>query len=358
MPRVGWWQSHPFSIAWLSTEESAQMIEMTPMPDWLETQNSIPTATVAKAVSHSQSQASANRNHHAPKGPYDPSIYHSGINSVQVSLATVLPDGTGMRQTTYSNLENYLQDSDPHRPLPANPGTPMVRNSSALPVKHRELVATAIPKKTTMHFIISKHSGFTKALYDSAQSAAAITDPEKPEKGCVLKLVGLVEGPYGGHHSFNSFGTVVLVAGGVGITHCLGYVRHLLHGYNEGTVATQKVKLVWVIRKSEHIHWVSDWLEEILRMPLCRRVLEIDIYITQPSSTTGGNEWAGRGGLVKVYVGRPEFEAVLEKVVRRRIGAMAVTVCGGGAVSDSVRAATLKFVDQTTIDFSEESFTW
>jgi len=99
-----------------------------------------------------------------------------------------------MRHTTYSNLENYLQDSDPHRPLPTNPGTPMVRNSSALPVKHRELVASAIPKKTTMHFIISKQSGFTKALYDSAQSAAAITDPEKPEKGCVLKLVELVEG--------------------------------------------------------------------------------------------------------------------------------------------------------------------
>lgn len=335
------------------------MIEMTQMSNSLEARNSTLTATAVEAVSHSQSQASTSRNHNAPKDPYDPSKYHSGINSVQVSVATVSHDGTSMRQKTYSNLENCLQDSNPHRPLPASPPSLMVRNfSPALPVKHRDLVATGTPKKTTMHFIISKQNGFTKQLYDAAQSAAATADPEKPEKGCVLKVLALVEGPYGGHHSFDSFGTVVLVAGGVGITHCLGYVRHLLHGYNEGTVATQKVKLVWVIRKSEHIHWVSDWLEEILRMPLCRRVLEIDIYITRPSGTTSGNGWAGRGGLVKVYVGRPEFEAVLEKIVRRRIGAMAVTVCGGGAVSDSVRAATLKFVDQATIDFSEESFTW
>ncbi|CAZ82869.1 unnamed protein product [Tuber melanosporum] len=257
VPRIGWWQSHPFSIAWTSAEESKQAVGATQMPD-----------------------------------------------------------------------------------------------------KHHEPQKTTTPKKTTMHFIISKHDGFTRALYDAAQSAAATADPEKLENGCVLKVLGLVEGPYGGHHSLDSFGTVVLVAGGVGITHCLGYVRHLLHGYNEGTVATQRVKLVWVIRKSEHIHWVSDWLEEILRMPLCRRVLEVDIYITRPSTTISGDEWAGHGGLVNVHVGRPEFEIVLEKVVRRRIGAMAVTVCGGGAVSDSVRAATLKFVDQATIDFSEESFTW
>jgi len=123
-------------------------------------------------------------------------------------------------------------------------------------------------------------------------------------------------------------------------------------------VATQKVKLVWVIRKSDHIHWVSDWLEEILWMPLCRLVLEIDIYITQPRGTTCGNGWAGLSGLVKVYIGRPQFKAVIEKVVRCSIGALAVTVCGGCAVSDLVRAATLKFVDQATIDYSEECFTW
>ncbi|RPB06231.1 hypothetical protein L873DRAFT_1785304 [Choiromyces venosus 120613-1] len=358
VPRIGWWQSHPFSIAWSSTEESTQMIEVTQIPDRWETRNSTLTIATVDAISRSQNRATTSVDHNAPKNPYDPSIYHSGINSVQVSVAAVSPGGTSMQQKMYNNLENYLRDNNPHGSLPTNPRNTIVRNSSVLPMRHRELVATSTPKKTTMHFIISKHNGFTKALYDAAQSATATTDPEKPENGCVLKVLGLVEGPYGGHHSFDSFGTVVLVAGGVGITHCLGYVRHLLHGYSEGTAATQKLKLVWVIRKSEYIDWVSDWLEEILRMPFCRQVLKIDIYITRPSDTTSGNGWAGRGGIVSVHVGRPEFETVIEKVVRHRVGAMAVTVCGGGAVSDSVRAATLKFIEQATIDFSEESFTW
>ncbi|CUS08913.1 unnamed protein product [Tuber aestivum] len=296
VPRIGWWQSHPFSIAWSSAEESTQIIGMTQRPDGWETRNSTPATAALRPVSSSQSQATVKEGHTAPKDPY--------------------------------------------------------------PVKHREPGVATTSKKTTVHFIISKHNGFTKALYDAAQSAAAAADPEKLENGCVLKVLSLVEGPYGGHHSFDSFGTVVLIAGGVGITHCLGYVRHLLHGYSEGTVATQRVKLVWVIRKSEHINWVSDWLEEILRMPLCCQVLEIDIYTTRCSATASGSGWAGRSGLVKVHVGRPEFETVLEEVVRRRVGAMAVTVCGSGAVSDSVRAATLKFVDRATIDFSEESFTW
>ena len=229
MPQLSWWQSHPLSIDWLSTEESAQMIEITPMPPRLETQNMAPTASITEAAPHSQSQASANRNHHAPRGPYNTSKYHSGINAVQVFLATVSPDGTGMRQMTYSNGENNEQDGDPHRPLQANMGSPIIPNSTSLPVKHRELVASATPKKPIMHFIISKQSSFKKALYDFAQSAAAAADLEKPEKQCVLKFLDLVKGPNGGHHSFDSFGTVVLVAGGVGMTHCLGYIKHLLH---------------------------------------------------------------------------------------------------------------------------------
>jgi len=173
------------------------------MPPRLETQNMAPTASITEAAPHSQSQASANRNHHAPRGPYNTSKYHSGINAVQVSLATVSPDGTGMRQTTYSNRENNEQDGDPHRPLQANMGSPIVPNSSSLRVKHHELVASATPKKPIMHFIIAKQSSFTKALYDFAQSAAATADQEEPEKQCVFKLLGLVKGPYGGHHSFD-----------------------------------------------------------------------------------------------------------------------------------------------------------
>lgn len=289
---------------------------------------------------------------------YDPR--HSA-RTVQLSSTLPTPGGErSMNPFDGSHSQHPIPDTHnnihslvgPHNPR----NTSHKRRSMALPVHHRELVTSNSPKKTTMHFIISKHSGFTKALYDSAEKAKN-RGGEKGEKAS-LQVMGMFEGPYGGYHTYDSYGTSVFVSGGVGITHCIGYVKHLLQGYNKGTAAMQKIKLVWVVRKVENIEWVADWLDEILRMPHVRQVVEIDIYITRPSEAATSSSWSGRGGVVSLYVGRPDFEVIIEKVVRRRIGAMAVNVCGGGGVSDSVRAASRKFLDVATIDFSEESFSW
>lgn len=281
------------------------------------------------------------------------------VRAAQISSTPPTP--AGERSTNpFDNYHSQRPISESNRHSITNPHNPrnnfQRQRSMAFPVHHRELVASNTPKKTTMHFIISKHSGFTKALYEAAEKAQG-SGTEKGE-GASLQVVGMFEGPYGGHHSYDSYGTAVFVAGGVGITHCIGYVKHLLQGYNENTAAMQKIKLVWVVRKVENIEWAADWLEEVLRMPHVKQVVEVDIYITRPSEAATSSNWSGRGGVVNLYVGRPDFEVIIEKVVKRRIGAMAVNVCGGGGVSDSVRAATRKFVDIAAIDFSEESFSW
>lgn len=283
------------------------------------------------------------------------------LRAAQLSSAPATPGG----EHSTNPFDGYhsqhpLPEIHNNRQSLASPNNPRNtfrgQRSMALPVHHRELVTSNAPKKTTMHFIISKHSGFTQALYKAAEKAEG-SDNEKGE-GAPLQLVGMFEGPYGGHHSYDSYGTAVFVAGGVGITHCIGYVKHLLQGYSEGISAMQKIKLVWVIRKVENIEWAADWLEEILRMPHVRQAVEVDIYITRPSESATSSNWSGRGGVVSLYVGRPDFEVIIEKVVKKRVGAMAVNVCGGGGVSDSVRAAARKFVDVAAIDFSEESFSW
>lgn len=266
--------------------------------------------------------------------------------------ATNVFDGSHYQHTALETQNNRHYVVNPHH----SRNTSHKHRSITLPVHHRELVTLNAPKRTTMHFIISKHSGFTKALYDAAEKTKN-SGGEKGESPS-LQLMGMFEGPYGGHHTYDSYGTSIFVAGGVGITHCIGYVKHLLQSYTKGIAATQKIKLVWVVRKVENIEWVTDWLEEILRMPHVKQVVEIDIYITRPSEAATTSSWSGRGGVVNLYVGRPDFEVIFEKVVRRRIGAMMVNVCGGGGVSDSVRAAARKFVDIAALDFSEESFSW
>lgn len=282
------------------------------------------------------------------------------IRTAQLSSVSSVPGGERSTNPFDGNhYQHQVPEAHSNRHSMVNPHNP--RNTShkqrsmALPVHHRELVTSNAPKKTTMHFIISKHSGFTKALCNAAEKTK--DSGEKGERAS-LQVMGMFEGPYGGYHTYDSYGTSLFVAGGVGITHCIGYVKHLLQGYNKGIVAMQKIKLVWVVRKVENIEWVTDWLEEILRMPYVRQIVEIDIYITRPSEAAISSSWSGRGGVVNLYVGRPDFEVIVEKVVRRQIGAMAVNVCGGGGVSDSVRAATRKFVDVVALDFSEESFSW
>jgi predicted ferric reductase len=103
-----------------------------------------------------------------------------------------------------------------------------------LPI-HRQDIYQA---EKTMSLIIRARTGFTDSLLKKAIAA--------PEKSFTTKA--LVEGPYGKIDTLGSYGTVVLVAGGVGITHPVPYVKELVAGYANGTVATRRITLVWVIQ--------------------------------------------------------------------------------------------------------------
>lgn len=52
----------------------------------------------------------------------------------------------------------------------------------------------------------------------------------------------------GAIHSFDSYGSSVLIAGGIGITHSISYLRELVDGFSKGSVATRRITLLWVVR--------------------------------------------------------------------------------------------------------------
>lgn len=52
----------------------------------------------------------------------------------------------------------------------------------------------------------------------------------------------------GAIHSFDSYGSTVLIAGGIGITHSISYLRELVDGFAKGSVATRRITLLWVVR--------------------------------------------------------------------------------------------------------------
>jgi len=201
------------------------------------------------------------------------------------------------------------------------------------------------PQKRTAELIIRRRNGATNKIFQKAAAA--------PEGTITVRA--LVEGPYGTHHSLRSFGTVVMFAGGIGITHQLPNVKELVQGYLDNTVATRKVTLIWVLQNPEHLQWVKRQMTSILAIEKRREVLKVILFVTKPKQST---EIMSPSTTVQMFPGKPNIEQVLQTEMNQRIGTIAVTVCGPGAMSDDVRYAVRTHVDSANIEFIEEAFSW
>lgn len=200
-------------------------------------------------------------------------------------------------------------------------------------------------QNTSMSFVIRARTGFTAELYKTAEASM--------EGRFYAKC--FIEGPYGGLHKMHSYGTVILIAGGIGITHQVSYVRELVAGYADRTVATRKLVLVWVIPKPEHLEWVWPWMKEILAMDQRQEILRVMLFISRPRSTPEIH-YPSPG--VQMFTGRPNIEGLLDMEIENQVGAMGVSVCGTGSLSDDVRKAVRDRQHVSNIDLVEEAFSW
>lgn len=212
-----------------------------------------------------------------------------------------------------------------------------------LPVRRQDILGGG--GKTTLSFIIRGRTGFTGSLYNQAAA--------RPDGKMVTRC--LVEGPYRGSSRLHSYGTVMLFAGGVGITQAVPHVRDLVAGFTNGTVATRKVVLVWTIQSPEHLEWIRPWMTEVLGMERRREILRVMLFVSRPRST---KEIHSPSATVQMFPGRPNIETLLGHEMESQVGTMAVSVCGPGALSDEVRRAVRNRQYGGNLDFVEEAFSW
>ncbi|KAL8705402.1 MAG: hypothetical protein Q9201_001474 [Fulgogasparrea decipioides] len=209
-------------------------------------------------------------------------------------------------------------------------------------------LTSPLPSRTTttsITLIMSKKEGMTAKLH--ARARASPTG--------IINIRGYIEGPYGGLESLHSYGTIILFAGGVGITHQLPLVRSLLQSYNDATSAVRKIVLVWSVKSQDSFDWVHPWMTEIFQMPHRREVLKVLLFVTKPRHA---GDVVSRSNQVKMFGGRCKPERIVEEEFEKRVGAMAVTVCGPGALADEVRMSVRERVEEGVVDFVEESFSW
>lgn len=200
-------------------------------------------------------------------------------------------------------------------------------------------------QKETISLLVRRRTGFTDTLYKKAEKGV----------GGQISVFALAEGPYGGLHNLDSYGTVMLFAGGVGITHHVPFIRHLVQGYADGMVAARRVTLVWTIQSPEHLEWIRPWMTTILQMERRRDVLRVMLFISRPRNT---KEIQSPSTTVQMFPGRPNINTLLDMEIENQIGAMGVMVCGSGGMADDVRLACRQRQAYSNIDLIEESFTW
>lgn len=94
-------------------------------------------------------------------------------------------------------------------------------------------------------------------------------------------------------------------------------------------------------------------MDEIYDIPHAAEFAQVIVHISRKSTDRyAAPTWAD------IRWTRSDPELILDEAVRARVGAMAVTVCGPGALSDGVRAAARRRVTECSLDFIEEAFSY
>ncbi|KAF2857922.1 putative FRE ferric reductase-like transmembrane component [Piedraia hortae CBS 480.64] len=213
-------------------------------------------------------------------------------------------------------------------------------DEKSLPLARQDLAPT---RTRTLSLVCRRRTGLTDRLFRKAEAT-----------GGKFVTMAFAEGPYGSQ-SFKSYGTVMLFAAGIGITHQVPHVRDLVSAYANGTCATRKVILVWIIRSPEHLEWIRPWMTGILGMDQRRDVLKIQLFVTRPRST---KEIHSPSSSVQMFPGKPDVGNLIDQAQAQQVGAMALSVCGTGSLADDVRFAHRERCEKTEIDLYEEAFSW
>lgn len=204
-------------------------------------------------------------------------------------------------------------------------------------------------------FLINAQSGFTKRLAHAAQSGEA-------------KVNVLLDGPYGCSPDLDGSDTVVLVAGGTGISYTLPL---LLSVAKKGRA--RRVLFIWSIRDSSHLRWVSPAIIKALSLAPASMSISVSIHITrlgiesppnpldigsspmarseESLDTRVGSSWSIEKAeaektvdllhlrAVQVSYGRPDFQRLVHTELEGAEGHTSVCVCGSQSIAKNVRSS-------------------
>jgi len=256
---------------------------------------------------------------------------------------------------------------------------------------HPFTIATAeLARSSPCHlvFLPRAHTGFTRKLISYVQAQGS-TDDRAITTGIWL------DGPYGGfHHSLHKrYDTLILLAGGTGITACFPWLQDIVSRprEQESDSRIKRVVLVWAMKKPDAVEWLADEIDSLVeaKKTAGKVELEIRVHVTgsEPVSENGSSTQyskAKEGELnvdivsvdekqtplshittlgATVHAGRPIMPNVLQDFVRRDERTMVIG-CGPDTfradLGNAVAAAQSRVFRGDTIELAMrlETFGW
>jgi len=198
-------------------------------------------------------------------------------------------------------------------------------------------------------FLLRVQSGFTQKLLKAASSDK--------------KYKAFLNGPYGSPPLLVGYQTVILIAGGSGVTFTLPLFLDILRRGRAGKNACQKILFVWVIRNIDDIHWIASDLASALKNVPPSILVTVKLYITgtstdiqkldeslkesgsvmvipdDRSSTSRSYSNIFQSPFVEFHQGRPNLKPLISKEIDEATGSISVNVCGTHSLANTARAA-------------------
>lgn len=192
------------------------------------------------------------------------------------------------------------------------------------------LSSSPLDENATLHIKNMGPNTFTGKLFESV--------------GC-KKLSMSVEGPYGPRVDLHHSASVLLVAGGIGITPMLSTLRCAVQSANAGhTMALRRLHLLWSARSAE----VFDLFQEEFRLVLEAAKLPFEVKLSLYCSTSKENASCMLGPVIS---GMPSFPSILQEEISA--GHCLVRACGPPPMVNACEAASTA---HKGIDFEPWSF--
>lgn len=203
------------------------------------------------------------------------------------------------------------------------------------------------PKLT---FFIKPRRGMTMTLANRIREHEKQNEIQGFPRGRELEIKCLIEGAYGVSHPLHLFETVVLIAGGVGITTILPYLVDYMErarGQDRRTL-TRRLVFLWTAKEEELVENLVA--KKFPKGCLTRMDISMQLYVTKNK--------AGQKKLPGVKYRRPKIPDILESEQKRVDGKMAVMSCGPSVLVDIVRAAVVGCLDKERkhVEYFEESY--